>query len=1084
MMLLASCFPGEGFFEQQEINAEQVEEISVQLVGETATANLSSSSTITQKITVPEGSSIQGASLAIPPGTLSVDMAINIEETISIASLQGGDQVEYSNYAAVGYSNNAGVEQVSQPMTLQIPLSESSTLNLAVSKEPNAVKLRVNSPGETSGVCKEQFILDDEFSILSNDVGSVIELQSKFFGAYQPVRLVSDFYQKLKDARDIVKEKIANGTASPEELLSSKSGCPIVTKTQKKELDVKYPVVMGDITSSIKNRSISLSTIISSTSPLVGCSVFFRNGFFIDNDPLVVNSTTSKVEIDFTNILDPIKGAGRFECSVEDGRKVEKNFKNINLNPGVSYDLDLSARTIIFTTGMLEGGQCTLELKSLTSPYEAQSELVADPKKYVLDFSQDTDAVQFEGYFRCVYSDGSVLKTDTGKFSIPECTSCTLESNAPELTSIQFPNNVLSPSSQTVDIYASDDSGMGEFCFGIKAVSGYTGVPAGCYNLSKVSTDHYQATINVPAFLPVQSYDISYFSVRDIVGNERFFYLDSNGYYKSHTYVQGQSHGTDPGVDTAIMAMGFTVAATTGHNPDTIAPSLVDIISFPNAMIANQVYNVSISVTDGGGSANAPDPYVGICLELSSTGGQTNVYQTCLSDIQYTGGTINGNFSLYSEFENGEYFVDKLFLIDLATNQSLYNADASIPPTSFLEAGNVVPPLFTFSGGSDHTPPSVSSVIMDSSVYDVGGGAVNATLITTATDVSGVGHICLKIDLETWSYPIPLGCNSSTDNGDGTYNTVFTLPNYFMNATNYQPVDLEIYDNKGNKTHLYKISSSDTFYTIAGSYSSISINSFSFINAATDSIAPTINNVSLSTSTLAANSNISISIDVTDSGISGINLAEACATFRTSVDLRSISVCNPLISMGGSIYQLNVLFDPWVENDTYKLTDLSLTDKAANSASLYAMWADTLYTSTSIAVPGVTVSGATLDTNPPILNNTAAYFTSGSYYYGDLVELTFSASDAISGIDVNEMCSDLTNGTDWYYVCGNLTALGGGLYSFEFHMPSTYSTGLYYPEDIMVYDKAGNSSYYYTSGSAMAYSPDPGWMPPTFYYYP
>ena len=123
-LLLSSCFPGEGFFEQQQLDDGIIEEVSVQLVGETTEANLSSSSTVTQKITVPEGSSIEGATLSIPPGAfLTVDMTIRIEETVSIASLQDGDQVEYSNYAAVGYANDAGVEKLSEPMTIQIPLS-------------------------------------------------------------------------------------------------------------------------------------------------------------------------------------------------------------------------------------------------------------------------------------------------------------------------------------------------------------------------------------------------------------------------------------------------------------------------------------------------------------------------------------------------------------------------------------------------------------------------------------------------------------------------------------------------------------------------------------------------------------------------------------------------------------------------------------------------------------------------------------------------------------------------------------------------------------------------------------------------
>ena len=121
--------------------------------------------------------------------------------------------------------------------------------------------------------------------------GQAITLESEFFGAYQPVRLTSAFYDTLKETRDAVLEKIASGTATEEELLSSKNGCPILTKTQKEELDTSSPVVLGNVTGKIEGRKIIVSANLTSDSPLKSCSVFMRNGLFPNQEPVVVSGS-------------------------------------------------------------------------------------------------------------------------------------------------------------------------------------------------------------------------------------------------------------------------------------------------------------------------------------------------------------------------------------------------------------------------------------------------------------------------------------------------------------------------------------------------------------------------------------------------------------------------------------------------------------------------------------------------------------------------------------------------------------------------------------------------------------------------
>ena len=186
---------------------------------------------------------------------------------------------------------------------------------------------------------------------------------------------------------------------------------------------------------------------------------------------------------------------------------------------------------------------------------------------------------------------------------------------------------------------------------------------------------------------------------------------------------------------------------------------------------------------------------------------------------------------------------------------------------------------------------------------------------------------------------------------------------------------------------------------------------------------------------------------------------------------------------GGSIYTINAEFPFWIENDTYKLLEVNLYDKAGNYTSFYQMYADTFYTATSIPMVDLLVSGATLDSTGPQLTATAPYFGQASYDKNENIEFYFYATDDVSGVDW--LCLDMTNGTSWFYGCGNLDVMGGNLYRMNFSLPDSMTSGVYYPEDIDLQDKAGIMVNYWTSGPAMVYSPDPGgWMPPTFYLNP
>ena len=1090
LFLLSACFPGDAFFTQSHEEGVNVEEVKVQLVGEAAQASMSATSTVTQKITVPEGSTIQGATLAIPPGALNVDMTVSIEETVSITSLQGGEEVENGSFAAIGVTNSAGVEKLSAPMTIQIPLSDSSTLSLQNSAEPNAVKLRISSAGSSS--CKEVFILDDEFTIGTLEGSSKygITLEKEYFGAYQPLILKKNFLTSLKQARDTVKDRIANGTATQEELLSARDGCPIVTKTKKKELDQASPIIIGTVTSKIENRILVLTAPVTSSTAISSCSVNISNSYDKAAENQLATSTNNTVTIDLTNQHRILSGEGQFSCSFADGRNVQKLFKNIaaKANPRLTYDNDGRGLTIF--SGLPQGGSCYIidvtpeELRKSDDQGSDGDKLetIDDPDDIYIDFSRDEGGFTVHAQIVCDYSNGSKLVTESFVVTVPACEACTEDNEPPTINSALLVGAVETPGAINLSLNAEDNLGLQEICINLaKKDSPFHG-QRHCEELESETGGDISVSFPLPAYLPLFEYELREIQVRDISGNERSLsaHGDHNGpatHYRTRFWLRNNT-GSHSEQNTSISFIRFTPAAGDGHNSDGMPPLLNGVNPFPTAVSAGNEISITFTATDEGPSAD-PKPDLQFCFKTVSLSNPNESNHFCLWDLQptstanqFTGKTYFGEW-----LSNGDHKVVEFMLQDAAFEENIledYDGDSywsSALQNSIL--GNF---QFTFSGGADRSPPDVTSITRASLDPLVVAFPTDIELDIVATDDSNIEKVCIAINRwDLTEQEQELGCDNSLeyDPDTATYRANFAAPDYLENNVYYSVTRMHVYDSEGNRAKLYQDAADASSYE----GSSLSIPTWKFLNAATDTTPPTITNVELkydgmnisgNTIDVSGGYTAQVVITATDAG-AGIDPHNICYSFETASGATDvvISVCGAE-RLSADTYQSEVYFHQWMANSEYKLLQLHVRDKRGENVSVNAVGhasTDYFYPANT-AIPSITITGGDHDNVPPVQVGSGAE-TLGRYgpvdfVHGDTVTFYVKATDAKSGFDMESMCFEIKRSLDdQVYVnqCTQLRATStSDLYEFDVHISNHFLAGgeVYYLSSFSLFDKAGN----------------------------
>ncbi|SMF26272.1 hypothetical protein [Pseudobacteriovorax antillogorgiicola] len=1082
--LLLGCFPGEGFFEQEAANLDSIQEVGVQVVGETSVAQVFAGANVTQSIEVPEGSPLEGTSLSIPPGALNISMNITIEEAVTPATdgslgdlgIVGAD----TDSIATVFSNDQNVKGFADGMagTIQVSTGKATTGLGLVDTTP----VMFSRHDKDDGSCVDtiyQLNTGDFVTLASGK--EVVKFQTAYFGTYQVIRVpdlnFSTSPRQTPWGTTILAEAV------PEE-------CKIVTKTEKQVLDTQNPVSLGVLSTELNGQIFAVIAPKISETPKK-CSLTLRSA--VDTDGKTFQAAQSRVEVNLEGKGFPLKAEASYQCTFNDGRFLKKKVEK--LPRGIRLLVDRDLRQVTIRTDLPEGGACKIDAYHVDDKTDTHEEAITNYNNYLLDFNEDSEDTDYYIRVSCTYPTGLVLRTPYARFDLGTCDTCKNEDEGgdqnttnpndtipPTVNSFTWATSIMSPGEANIVVDGYDDQGdLRRICFAMTKDTGGMTAPVGCFDLMPIGGNQYQATIQLPDYYVPYTYDISWIDVEDYSGNRRWFNsMFGDTYYREGYDLVNGVH-QEQGIST-MPVFNWNVNAGPGNNPDTMAPTLLSFGNIASTLGLPGELVIPFSISDSGGSLvpNMPAP---VCLTIENlvTGQQSN---RCPHTEYIAAGQYEAYVHLDNQYENGDYGIKQFLVGDLAGNQATYSA-ASMPG-NYSEAPGINVPVVTLTGGADYSPPFIdqpNAVFMDLATYDVGGGSVMATITVEATDPSGLANICVVIDQEFGMYEHHTGCHVPVDNGDGTFSATFTLADYFQNAPqNYVPARIELFDTVGNRTEMYKMSGGDTYYTINGNISAVLIPTFDFINATPDGTAPVINSLSFNNTNYTVPNSAILTMNITDSG-AGLDFGNVCVRLETAAYIKMIYHCGIAQAVGGDNYTLDVPLNPWIENGTYKLLDVSVYDMAGNYTNLYASFGDAQYMSSPLAVLSFNIAGASTDTLAPTLTANAAYFDRSSYNPGDYAYLFIEITDDISGFMPfqNNPCWRLTNAgySEWIYICGSLSNEGGNLWKFGFMIPFGQLYDTYFLESIDLTDQAENMTNYYSSSAAGPYSPDPGWAPPT-----
>jgi hypothetical protein len=247
-----------------------------------------------------------GVSLAISPGTLQVDMAIGLEESVGLISSAAADEMGMSfdgeAGVAINLTNDAGVSDIpssAPPMQLNIPIF-SSPLRLAGEDSSLVVFFR---RAASSDSCSERIFPPSTFE----KQGNAIAIGVRRFGAYQPLWVpTKELEQKLGDATD------ADGS-----FVIERQGCRVVTKAEERKMP---KASISELRIEKEGTRVRFSADVTGGG-LKGCYFFARD--IISEETHKRNGDRPEFEFDFSNQTGSIDARVMIGCNFESGRTLE-----------------------------------------------------------------------------------------------------------------------------------------------------------------------------------------------------------------------------------------------------------------------------------------------------------------------------------------------------------------------------------------------------------------------------------------------------------------------------------------------------------------------------------------------------------------------------------------------------------------------------------------------------------------------------------------------------------------------------------------------------------------------------------------
>ncbi len=184
VFLISSCIKGPGLFQQDESAGTSIAMTGLEDADGIVTGEFNAAAGTTQTLAASSSGDLAGSYVSFPSGSLSINTSITIEQGISFAGATSGDSLGIGNMSAGGPSvviNSSESVDASNPFTLQIPSSSSSSLALSGTDDARTIVLfqyKVAAEGnkEYLGIIpRKKLTIENGY----------VSFETRHFGAYQ-----------------------------------------------------------------------------------------------------------------------------------------------------------------------------------------------------------------------------------------------------------------------------------------------------------------------------------------------------------------------------------------------------------------------------------------------------------------------------------------------------------------------------------------------------------------------------------------------------------------------------------------------------------------------------------------------------------------------------------------------------------------------------------------------------------------------------------------------------------------------------------------------------------------------------------
>jgi hypothetical protein len=439
-----------------------------------------------------------------------------------------------------------------------------------------------------------------------------------------------------------------------------------------------------------------------------------------------------------------------------------------------------------------------------------------------------------------------------------------------------------------------------------------------------------------------------------------------------------------------LLSKGFPVAVSVESIEDNEPPVLAGLSISPttvNTTASSQTVTVTAHITDNlSGLASAS-------VVFRSPSGRETTEKATFSKV--SGSSTNGVYEAKVVFKRyiapGPWKVSSLRMVDNVENEITLNS-RRLQAKGFTETVQV-------ESIEDEAPPSLAGFSITPSSVNVASSSQTVVVGAHITDdLSGLASASVQFESPNGKQVTATAefTKVSGTETDGTYEATVTF-NQFIQAGTWKVRDVNLRDNVGNEANL-----SATQLEGKGFPATVTVSS----NA--DIEPPTLASLAISPSsinTTTASETVTVTAQITDN-LSGFEHGSVVFESPNGKVLTNIATFSKISGSATSgLYEAKVIFRPYVQPGTWKVSNVNLTDAVGNEANLSASQLE------GKGFPATVHVESAEDTEPPALAGLSiAPATINTATANQDVSVTAQVTDNVSGFKTGAIQFESENG--------------------------------------------------------------------------